>query len=266
VVLRTAKTLARQAAQALHATSTTRPVVLDDLPDSWDLSNPIELLEAFQKLMPGEWSKTHITRLSKQLPGGANFLQTRDNTVVSTPACIATGLAELKPLMEVVDFSEATMVLDPCSGTGAVSMALKQVPLQVITNDINPQHVADNHEDALQPAFYKRLLAVTTIDVVVVSPWFAHLDLMIPMLMRVARLCVCVHIPGHYFTNAIKTRYQFFEPLVAADRTHFIWGLPRGPMGLRCAWMVIFRTSSMKHRMLKPGTYHATTVSFADMV
>jgi hypothetical protein len=48
---------------------------LPELPDSWDLSQPGQLREALELLMPGQWHQGHITGLSKKMPGAEGFLQ-----------------------------------------------------------------------------------------------------------------------------------------------------------------------------------------------
>jgi hypothetical protein len=50
-------------------------------------------------------------------------------------------------------------------------------------------------------------------DAVVTSPWFAALDLALPLLVHnlsfflsAVDTVACIHVPGHYFTSAVEPR------------------------------------------------------------
>jgi len=66
-----------------------------------------------------------------------------------------------------------------------------------------------------------------------------------------AEKCVCVHVPGHYFTNGFPARFRWLSRYAKEDRLAMIWGLPRGAAGMRCGWLVFFTTSAIKRRMIR---------------
>jgi len=231
------------------------------LPTTWNLSEASMLHAVLQMFMPGHWDKAHVTKLSQSMPGGPKFLQVRNSPTPGVPACVATGEKELAPLLRCTKFSPSYLFLDPWSGTGGISSVLSKLGYTVITNDINPDTPAALHQDALQPEFYQNLLKITPIDVIILSPWFAFLDVAIPLAVLAASVCVCVHIPGHYFTNAVTPRYSYLKPYFQLDTAHFIWGLPRGPMGMRCAWLLLFKSKKHKYDVLRSEYIISSTMS-----
>jgi hypothetical protein len=234
---------------------------IDSLPPQLKLNESSSLQAVLQMFMPGHWDKAHVTKLSQHMPGGSKFLHVRNSPNPGVPACVATGEQELAPLLECTRFSPSYVFLDPWSGTGGISSVLAGLGYTVITNDINPNTPAELHQDALQPAFYQKLLRVTPVDVIILSPWFAFLDVAIPLAVLAASVCVCVHIPGHYFTNAVMPRYAYLKPYFQLDTAHFVWGLPRGPMGMRCAWLLLFRTKKHKYDVLRKECILASTMT-----
>jgi len=249
-------------AQDIASVATVQAITdMHALPATWNLSDASVLHSVLQMFMPGHWDKAHITKLSQNMPGGTKFLNVRNSPNPGVPACVATGEKELTPLLQCTRFSPSYVFLDPWSGTGGISSVLASLGYTVITNDINPDTPADLHQDALQPAFYQKLLKVTPVDVIILSPWFAFLDVAIPLAVLAASVCVCVHIPGHYFTNAVMPRYAYLKPYFQLDSAHFVWGLPRGPMGMRCAWLLLFKTPKHKHAVLRKEYLVSSTMS-----
>jgi len=232
------------------------PLSLAELPDTWALNSPEELLHVLQMFMPGHWDKTHVTKLSQQMAGGVKCPQ--DLTQLNW---VATAADEVTPLLECLHMEYIHTILEPFAGTGGISSVLQENKHVVITNDLNPQHDTLLHEDSLQPGFYKRIMQVTDVDMVILSPWFAHLDVALPLAVLAAKTMVAVHVPAHYWTNAIMARYSYLKPFFTADRAHFVWGLPRGPTGMRCAWICIFATSALKYQLLKKGSYIPHTMT-----
>ena len=57
-----------------------------------------------------------------------------------------------------------------------------------------------------------------------------------------------VHVPGHYLYDPTAPRQHFFYSLV--DRMAVILGLPKGPLGRRCAWLIVARSSEVLRSLL----------------
>ena len=89
-------------------------------------------------------------------------------------------------------------------------------------------------------------------DAVVMSPWFSFLDIVAPLACLFAASVVCVHVPGHYITDATPARFAWLRNMKMAGRLHLVLGLPRGLMGRRCIWMCVFASPDIKLRMVRP--------------
>ncbi len=240
VRLREARALIRNSTQVNMAV--VNVPTLYDLPDTWDLTQPEQTRTALETLMPGTYDPAHVTKLAKAI---------RETTNLAVMRCVETTTAEVDPLLAVMDFTTCFNILDPWSGTLGVSRAFRAHNIHLLTNDINPAAHADFHADALQPHFYRSLRKAAPLDTIVMSPWFAFLDLAIPLAALAAEKCVCVHVPGHYFTNGFPARFRWLQSWADSDRLHFIWGLPRGPAGMRCGWLMFFRTPEIKREMVR---------------
>ena len=232
------------------------------LPSTWPLDTRDGVMGALDTLMPGNHSLPHATRLSHMMPGQVNFLQRPGQARPGQPQCVATTPGEVQALLRVIDISLTPNVLDPWSGTGGVTENLRAAGVHVTSNDINTQHVADTHEDALQPAFYRRRLREGSVDAIVTSPWFAMLDLALPLAVMAASTMVCAHVPGHYITDATEPRNTWLRKLKASGRLHFVWGLPKGPMGRRCAWMIVFASAQLRNKLIRPEYCTESCVTF----
>jgi hypothetical protein len=101
---------------------------------------------------------------------------------------------------------------------------LRAAGLHVRSNNINPAHKAHTHEDALQPVFCRRRLREGPVDATVTSPWFAMLDLALPLAVPTASEMVCSRVPGHYVTDATAPRRAWLAALKDQGRLHLIWG------------------------------------------
>ncbi len=96
-------------------------------------------------------------------------------------------------------------------------------------------------------------LAGAPFDAVVTSPWFSVLDVALPLLVDAARVVACVHVPGHYLSSGPLPRFAYLQSLQRQGRLLILYGLPRGPTGWRCAWLVVFRSAAIKRALLLPG-------------
>jgi hypothetical protein len=125
--------------------------------------------------------------------------------------------------------------------------------LKVINNDMNPIHHPDTSLDAAQPASY---LTWSGCDAIITSPFFAILDVVLPMMAETVRKVACVHVPGHYLSNPSLMRQAWLKRMSLAGRIQVIGNLPPGPLGRRCVWLLVFRTAALARVLVDP-TAHA---------
>lgn len=212
------------------------------LPASWDLQTRQGVERALITLMPGEYAPGHLTRIARcireRLEGSGE------------KGWVPTLAEEMGPLARVVDFSGCHSFLDPFSGAGNIAAFFAAMGYRVLQNDLDPKWVgADLQADALQPAFY----AAHPAQVVVTSPPFDVLDIAAPLAAAAAAAVACLHVPGHYISSATRPRQQWLHELQRQGRLHILMGLDRGPMGRKCAWLLVFATADIKKQMLRSG-------------
>jgi hypothetical protein len=220
----------------------------------WELTNAEGMRAALSTLMPGTWHQSHMTRLANDLKG----VYENPHTAPLTP----TTHEEVLALMNFLDFSYVCSVLDPWAGTSQIKRTLSTQQIPVVTNDLNPENQADLHEDALQPEFYRRRAADCYMDAIVTSPWFTVLDLALPLAVSAAHRVACVHVPGQFVVDAHANRSAYLLSLMRAGRLHILWNLPKGPMGRRCGWLIVFATSALRDLMI-PQSAVSAPFSFA---
>jgi len=126
---------------------------------------------------------------------------------------VCTEPVETQVLLKHLHSLAGYSLMDPFCGTGGIVDVLRQHDLVVSTNDLNPVNYADSHEGSLQPCFYKD----QSVDVFVTSPYFAVLDLALPLMVHFAKVAVIVHVPGHYLYDPTEPRQHHF---LFPDRTH----------------------------------------------
>ena len=225
------------------------------LPPHWDLQSADGVRNALQQLMPGTWSQAHMSRVA------AEVSRTLHDPVAAPRTVTEAG--EVQALTQFLDISQLGLVLDPWAGTGCTRAVLSPLGTPVLCNDLNPHSSAESHADALQPSFYTRMQQHHTIDAIVTSPWFTVLDLALPLAVAHARTVACVHVPGHYVTDAHPNRVAFLLSLMQAGRLHVLWNLPKGPSGRRCGWLIIFANSWLRDKLIRPEHRLAAPFSFA---
>ena len=170
---------------------------------------------------------------------------------------------EIMPLLDILDFTQLGQIVDPWSGTGTVCKSLATKNISVITNDIDESCKADTHLDALHPSYYTLAMRTVGLDAIITSPWFAMLDLAVPLAANAVNSVACVHVPGHYVTDAPQRRADYMVRLMQAGRLLIIFNLPKGPLGRRCAWLVIFATAAMKEALTKSENRVAAPFMYA---
>jgi hypothetical protein len=122
----------------------------------------------------------------------------------------------------------------------------------VLSNDLDPSQGATYHMDALQPSFYMQWQQTGGIDAIVTSPWFSFLDVAVPLAVHFVRHVACIHVPGHYLTDAHTARRVYLQKLHLDGRLAVIMGLEPGPLGRRCIWLLIFKTRGDMNRYIIP--------------
>ena len=201
------------------------------MPPTWDLTDATQVDVALQMLMPGVRAPHRLTRLSD--------IVSQCVYAPHTLRMVRTDPVEVDWLLRRVRLPPSAVVVDPFSGTGTIQRVLAGHGVAVFSNDLNPLQGAAVSEDALQPSFYENHPA----EFYVTSPYFAVLDIALPLMLRFATVAVMVHVPGHYLFDPTEPRQRFFQSLVG--RMAVLAGLPKGPLGRRCAWLVIAVSSTV---------------------
>ena len=210
------------------------------LPSSWDLQSPQEVARALSLLLPGEYATAHFTRIANSIKALAQKGE--------KGGWVPTTAAELQPLARLVDFSGCQSFMDPFAGSGAIAAFFAAMGFSVLQNDWDERwSQVQLRSDALQPAFYRAHPA----QVIVTSPPFAVLDIAAPLVAAAAAVLACIHVPGHWFASATRPRQQWLHDLQQQGRLHILMGLERGPLGRKCAFLLVFATADMKRQMLR---------------
>ena len=214
---------------------------LQPLPLQWDLTQPQKLSEALQLLMPGTYTQAHLRRISNSIQQALQGAES-GKAYMHVP----TVVAEVQALLSQVDFSFCGKFLDPFAGTGTIGRCFSRVGYSVISNDLCQKWEVDSHEDALQPAFYEQQAA----EAIITSPPFDQADLVVPLLAEMAAMVAVVHVSGSWISSPTAARQRWLQSLAAQGRVQVLLGLPRGPAGRRCAWVLIFKSSQLRAQML----------------
>jgi len=173
--------------------------------------------------------------------GNPDSVQKANQQRPGQPECVVTLKEEVLGLHNVLNLADlAVKWLDPFCGTGTIAKVLRQKHLQVVNNDVNQLHPADYHSDALQPGFYKKMLQKHEYQAIITSPWWAVLDIAVPLLAAFAKEVAWVHVPSYWFFDATEARGRFLYTLQQQGRLLIVGGLARGPMGRRSMWLGIF--------------------------
>ena len=283
--------LTHQHRQLITCLTMSGPAPQLQLPAVWDLSSTETVQGALQLLMPGVHSAGHaaggIVAMGKLVQGGWNQKQETGRDVTGTPAqpekarrskggnskgrrendtlsltgvsmqpssphaCLGwtpTLYTEVLPLTMCVDFSACHSFVEPFCGAGTIARCIGEYTGQpMLTNDVDMRWSADLHRDALQPVFYVQNPA----QVVVTAPPIHMLDLAAPLLSNAVSCVACMLVPVEYITSPTDPRTCWLHGLLSQDRVHILMGLPSGPLGRRCAWLLVFATSRIKQQMLK---------------
>ncbi|KAK3250154.1 hypothetical protein CYMTET_40450 [Cymbomonas tetramitiformis] len=259
---------------------------LDNLPDRIDWDNQEVLTDKIQELMPGLWHEGHRTILSRKcaeqqvkarelrhshrVPAMTKEeVQKRGEVArmsrahVKSASTLQWGLElvitvphEVKHLAMEVNWKTVSRVWDPWAGTGVISEVMKEQweHLEFMCNDWNPQLNWPEARNALQPGNYRAWKERYGVcDAVITSPWFAVLDIALPLAVMASRMVACIHVPSHYMTDMTGSRARYFRKLCHARRLHVVGHLEQGPIGRRCMWVLVFKNPLLRARMLHGG-------------
>ncbi|GIL53641.1 hypothetical protein Vafri_9259, partial [Volvox africanus] len=219
----------------------------EELPDQWDLTTDSTVKQALAMVMPGI---TLADAPPAQLVRWASKAQATQQRG-KQPECKEAADAEMKILLDALDLSKCVGVLDPWTGHGHVARVLRLHGLPVLCNDASRHQEVDRYEDALQPAFYRRVQDVWPYDAIITSPcWLTVLDLALPLATFFAPL-VAMHVPSHAVTNAHGARCEYLQKLAEEGRLALMMGIPGA--GQRGLWIVVFATRALKRIMLCKG-------------
>jgi hypothetical protein len=211
------------------------------MPDRLLFATTSDFQQSLDLLMPGVRTESILSRMCTALVRGMES--------VSDLQVVPTLQSEVFALMNCMQVPLDSTVLDPCAGQGGIVSALRSLGYVVKSNDVNPEHACDACEDAMQPVFYKRHPA----DYIVCSPWFAMLDVFLPLMVAASVKACFLHVPGHYYTSATPCRLSYLAALAAAGRLFVLTGLPVGPVGRRCLWLCVFPDAASCRRHVRTG-------------
>ena len=166
---------------------------------------------------------------------------------------VCTTRVEVEELCAAIDLTGFDVVLDPWAGLGMVEHVLTKLPVKVVSSDANPLLWWTRAWDALSDEGVRCMKDVRA-PVVVTSPVFSLLDIAVPRLLELTTVVTCIHVPSHYLTNMPAPRYQLLTGMVQQGRLVALGLRAMGPVGRRCAWLVIFADATWKEALLKKSS------------
>ena len=220
-----------------------QPVAAVRLPPTWDLTQQTGVQAAMQLLMPGFLATKDASRIAHTIH---TAVSESINQHRPGPGFVPTAAEEVSVLLRELDFSGCSKFLDPFAGSGTIAKQFASAGFEVQQNDISLYWQHSTAMDALQPSFYDSVAP----QVIVSSPRFDLLDLATPLLAAKAGAVACIHVPGHWVSSPRVAMQQWLQQLAAEGRLHIIMGLPRGPAGRKCAWVLVFAAASVKQQIL----------------
>ena len=241
------------------------PAILREnrLPFTWIITDSDAWGQILHSLMPhprGRWPKSTCTRLVNESEAQTSLLVRgpfQGNRIRH-----ATVPDEVNALILHVKWNSFTTCFDPMNGTNTISSVIHSSNstrhLRVHTNDWDSSVDADSHDDALQPRNWVHWTTRWNIDVVVTSPYFAFLDVMVPLMILFVPV-VIVHVPSSWLFSATPQRRLWLQEQYSSGRIHIITNLPRGAPGpWRCCWVVFAQTNEL----LRATLVHPSGLSF----
>ena len=220
------------------------------VPFTWMVSDSDAWSQMLQSLMPhpqGRWPKSTCTRLVKDVQAQRSRL--RYGPFQGNRIRHATVPEEVYALLPHIKWKSLSTCLDPMSGTNTISTVLQSSSstrhVRVFSNDWDDSMQSDSHDDALQPRSWVKWAARWAVDAVITSPYFAFLDVMVPLMLLFVPVLI-VHVPSTWLFSATQQRRRWLQEQYSAGKIHVISNLPRGAPGpWRCCWVVFTQTSDL---------------------
>jgi hypothetical protein len=240
---------AGQAAPVVSAACVCPPL---DWPHTWQLCNrDRSTAYVLGLLMPGQWAREDVRRVSRCVPGGLTWQQLQG---ASVPDARVTA-AEVGALLEVLDFVSVYGVLEPWADGDGVYRAFAERGMHAWTCNAVEGSGAHFCMDPVQPGTYRALKERgVCLEAIVSSPWFSVLDVALPLAVRYASVVACVRVPMHYVSNAPEARRRWLNALLEQGRLLLITGIPASLTGQVYTWLVVFSGQLARRRMLR-GSY-----------
>ena len=163
-----------------------------------------------------------------------------------------TDAAEIAPLFDAVQWGQVGTVLDPWAGSQTISQVMRaQLPhVNFVDNDLDPATKCEYHMDALQPMNLIQCGHLLERPAVVTSPFFACLDVAVPLLITYFPVCF-IHVPCTWVFSATPQRQAYIAQLVEEGRVQIITNLARGSAGAwRCCWFCVFDTEDTRRNVM----------------
>lgn len=155
-------------------------------------------------------------------------------------------------LFQLLELRGAFGVVDPCRRHGAIARACAARGFVAFSNTSDSTEEADFHEDATQPGTYEEFTkGGACLDVVISNPWYALLDVLLPLAVRHARTMTCMRVPGNYLSAAPKPRLDWLTWCQSVYHVVWLRGLECERTGQPSLWLMIFPNQDAMHRVLK---------------
>jgi hypothetical protein len=239
----------------IHTVTWQPQPVAPSLPSSYPVlwhnrDSVIAALSALYPLYAGLWDPAHVTKLYNRLPGNSNFLQ-KDSLL---PEMVATPASDYWSLGTLISFSPEHTVFDPWFGSGSSNHFLRDMGVRkVLGSDASPR--LDTHAfcgDGLLALTYTRARRHFggSLDLIVTSPWWALLDLAVPMAYCQADLAAFIHVPYYYSTQGPPARLSWLTDLARRELAYQVLCEDRGNTGFRSAWLLLFRSIEARDALL----------------
>ena len=200
-----------------------------------NMENTDNCVRLLKRLLPGDWSKNHASKLVNRQLGGSRF----------SPMFIPTSEVEVQA---IVPYLNAEMLntkrgLDPCCGVSTIINVLGANQIVSIEgNDINP-HLKDvTSFDALRPVVYQTIWR-DKYDFSITSPPFDMLDIIVPMLVATFEFSL-IHLPATYVTDGCNQRHRWLAVLAQQKRLKAlnVTYARNDVLGRYCIWMAFAKT------------------------
>lgn len=163
-----------------------------------------------------------------------------------TPAWMTRSLLWKFPIPALPSRAWPPRLLEPCSGRDAITTVLRTAGYKVRTNDIDPRHPSETHEDATSRAFWESLGA-GEIDWTVTNPTFRNAIHVLKLAYEFSNLGVIMLLRKSFLEptgDPMRPKPDDRGPWLASHPPTGIVGQPRhsfrgtGSDSQSCDWMI----------------------------